>query len=111
MSDSISREAVLEIVNSIKACISIDGYWAILERVRALPPVEPQEWIIVKDRLPKKGGTYYVTIQDKNGYRYVAKDRFYYDHKYFKHINYYKCLDSEIIAWQPIIEPSPYKGE
>ena len=72
---------------------------------------EPQEWISVKDGLPKKGGTYYVTIQDKNGHRYVAKDRFYYDHKYFKHVNYYKCLDSEIIAWQPINEPSPYKGE
>ena len=85
--------------------------WISQEQIINAQTVELQEWISVKDGLPKKGGTYYVTIQDKSGYRYVAKDRFYYDHKYFKHINYYKCLDSEIIAWQPITEPSPYKGE
>ena len=42
MSDLISREAVIEIVNNIRDCISVEGYWAILERIKALS-VEPQE--------------------------------------------------------------------
>lgn len=39
----ISRQAVEEIINDIRDCISVEGYWAILERMKKLPPVNPQE--------------------------------------------------------------------
>lgn len=41
--DAISRQAVEEIINDIRDCISVEGYWAILERMKKLPPVKPQE--------------------------------------------------------------------
>ena len=41
--EAISRDAVKEIINDIRDCISVEGYWAILERVEKLPPVKPQE--------------------------------------------------------------------
>lgn len=40
--DAISREAVCNIVNDIRDCISVEGYCAILERLKQLPPVRPQ---------------------------------------------------------------------
>lgn len=48
--DAISRQAVEEIINDIRDCISVEGYWAILERMKKLPPVTPQpktgKWLI-----------------------------------------------------------------
>ena len=41
--DAISRQAVNEIVNDIRNYISVEGYLAILERLKKLPPVRPQE--------------------------------------------------------------------
>ena len=41
--DAISRDAVEEIINDIRDCISVEGYWAILERMKKLPSVKPQE--------------------------------------------------------------------
>lgn len=41
--DLISRQAVNEIINDIRDCISVEGYWAILERIKKLPSVYPQE--------------------------------------------------------------------
>ena len=43
MDDLISRQAVEEIINDIRDCISVEGYWAILERLKKLPSVKPQE--------------------------------------------------------------------
>ena len=46
--DLISREAVRNIVNDIRDCISVEGYWAICERLKKLPPVNPTKteyWI------------------------------------------------------------------
>jgi len=45
--DAISREAVCNIVNDIRDCISVEGYWGILERLKKLPSVTRQtgEWI------------------------------------------------------------------
>lgn len=37
--DAVSREAVKEIINDIRDCISVEGYCAILERLKKLPPV------------------------------------------------------------------------
>ena len=41
--DLISRQAVCEIINDIRDCISVEGYCAILERMKKLPPVNTQE--------------------------------------------------------------------
>lgn len=41
--DAVSRQAVCEIINDIRDCISVEGYWAILERLKKLPSVRPQE--------------------------------------------------------------------
>ena len=41
--DAISRDAVEEIINDIRDCISVEGYWAILERMKKLPSVKLQE--------------------------------------------------------------------
>ena len=40
--DLISRQAVNEIINDIRDCISVEGYCAILERLKKLPSVNPQ---------------------------------------------------------------------
>lgn len=37
--DPVSREAVCNIVNDIRDCISVEGYWAFLERLKKLPSV------------------------------------------------------------------------
>jgi len=39
--DAISRDAVKEIINDIRDCISVEGYCAILERLKKLPPATP----------------------------------------------------------------------
>ena len=47
--DAVSFEAVCNIVNDIRDCISVKGYWAILERLKKLPSVtvrQSGEWII-----------------------------------------------------------------
>ena len=72
---------------------------------------EPQEWISVKDRLPTESGEYYITFQKKNGERYTTTENFYGINQYFKHKEYFKHLDVEIVAWQRKVKPSPYKGE
>lgn len=53
--DVVSRQAVKEIITDIRDCISVEGYCAILERMKKLPPVRPQEpktghWIEVEVR-------------------------------------------------------------
>ena len=58
--DMISRQAVCKIIDDIRDCISVEGYWALLERLKKLPPVNPQpktgHWI-EKDGFD--GDTYY----------------------------------------------------
>ena len=41
--DAISRQAVTEIINDIRDCISVEGYCAILERMKKLPSVNSQQ--------------------------------------------------------------------
>ena len=52
--DAISRQAVEEIINDIRDCISVEGYWVIFERMKKLPPANSQEpktghWIFHTD--------------------------------------------------------------
>lgn len=57
--DAISRQAVEEIINNIRDCISVEGYWVFLERLKKLPPVNP---------LSKDYNTIYYTPQPKTGH-------------------------------------------
>ena len=41
--DAISRQDMEEIINDVRDCISCDGYWAIIERMKKLPPVQPKQ--------------------------------------------------------------------
>lgn len=41
--DAVNRQAVCEIISDIRDCISVEGYCAILERLKKLPSVRPQE--------------------------------------------------------------------
>ena len=45
--DVVSRKAVCDILNDIRDCISVEGYWAILERLKKLPSVTQKsgKWI------------------------------------------------------------------
>lgn len=36
------RQAVCKIIDDIRDCVSVEGYWAFLERLKKLPPVNPQ---------------------------------------------------------------------
>ena len=40
-SDLISRQAAIDIANDIRDCISVNGYWAWMERLKKLPSADP----------------------------------------------------------------------
>lgn len=40
--DLISRKAAIEIANDIRDCITVEGYWAWLERLKRLPSAQPE---------------------------------------------------------------------
>ena len=40
--DAVSRQAVCNIIDDIRDCVSVNGYWAFLERLKKLPPVHSQ---------------------------------------------------------------------
>lgn len=48
--DVVSRQAVIEIVNDIRDCISVDGYLAILERLKKLPSFTHKSDVLNKIR-------------------------------------------------------------
>ena len=54
MSDLISRQDVEEIINDVRDCISVKGYWAILERMRKLPSAEPRSRCIANIHLSQE---------------------------------------------------------
>ena len=118
--DAVSRQAVIEIVNDIMDCISVEGYWAILERLKKLPSFTHKscEWIPVSEDLPE------YTINDK-----VSEDVLVFDGtdirvgEYRKGIHlhgagYWRVFGYEIdehvdvIAWMPLPKPyDPQKSE
>ena len=82
--DLINRKAVNEIINDIRDCISVEGYWAILERMKKLPSVNPQEpkighWIAIDeephedyecDKCGYTISTYTANIEPHTEYKY-----------------------------------------
>lgn len=75
--------------------------------------VEPQEWISVKEHgKPKKSGKYWVTIQSTTSdVKWVRANEYHAERDFFDTEMAWKNAGIKITAWQPIIEPSPYKGE
>lgn len=41
--DFISRQAAIDIANDLRDCISVDGYWAWIERLKKLPSAQPEQ--------------------------------------------------------------------
>lgn len=56
--DMISRQAVNEIINDIRDCISVEGYCAILERMKKLPSVNPVSNISIQITEREKYGRF-----------------------------------------------------
>ena len=122
--DAISLKAVCDILEDIRDCISVEGYWAILERLKKLPPVTQKsgKWIPVSERLPEDG-TYLVTVERIVGnpridIKSFAKDLHKVDEFDFpKHKSGWYDYDSEygywedvnVIAWMPL--PKPYEPQ
>jgi hypothetical protein len=71
--DAISRQAVCNIIDDIRDCVSVNGYWAFLERLKKLPSVNP---------LSKDYNTIYYTPQPKTGH-WIRQTDDYHD--------YYEC--------------------
>jgi hypothetical protein len=67
--DAISREAVCNIVNDIRDCISVEGYWAILERLKKLPTVTQKSESVTEfaDRCRECGARYGKLLKQKSG--------------------------------------------
>ena len=107
MNDNISRQDAIDTVDDLKACISVDGYWAWMERLKKLPSA--QQWIPVSDRLPGYSEKVLVTFYNKYIDRrtigvsrcYVQKEGFFSDQPF----NY------TAIAWMPLPEPYAERKE
>jgi len=67
--DAISRDAVCDIVEDIRDCISVEGYWAILERLKKLPPVTQKSETVTEfaDRCRECGAKYGKMLKQKSG--------------------------------------------
>ena len=42
MDDLISRQAAINVVEDVRDCISVNGYWALMERLKKLPSAQPE---------------------------------------------------------------------
>ena len=58
MDDLISRQAAIDIADDLRACISVDGYWAWTERLKRLPSAQPE----------RKKGFWYALEKGDKGY-------------------------------------------
>jgi hypothetical protein len=108
--DLISRQAVNEIINDIRDCISVEGYCAILERLKKLPSVRPQEpkWIPVSERLPE----HYQNILFSTKTDRVFEGRYFKDeteHQWYSFRDECFAWNNVVTAWMPL--PEPYKTE
>ena len=74
--DAISRDAVCEIISDIRDCISVEGYWAILERLKKLPSVTQKSETVTEfaDRCRECGAKYGKLLKKKSGKWQVVSD-------------------------------------
>ena len=107
MSDLISREEALACFEALKNYSGL----TIREQLRKLMPVEQTEWISVKKHgKPKKSGRYWVTIQSTtSSVKWVRADEYHAERDFFDTEMEWSNSGIKITAWQPIIDPSPYK--
>ncbi len=98
--DAISRQAVIDGLNSINGTSELDKAFEVIEN---LPPVNPRpktgHWIPVNERVPEEDGCYLVTTTGT--YNDIIDIAFYTDDIWHK--------ASRIKAWMPL--PEPYKLE
>lgn len=126
--DCISRQAVLESLETDYSLIMYDGYGnltfagkRIIEAIKRAPSVEPiknkGEWIAVSDRLPDAADTYIVTIEYKGDFIGVDAAEFvftgdgYIDGKWNTWNDWKEGPDIfyHVSAWMPL--PEAYKEE
>ena len=58
MNDAISRQAVLDIVDDLRDQMTVEGYCAMVERVKALPSAQPERTCVNCGRTANNGGWY-----------------------------------------------------
>ena len=58
MNDAISRQAVLDIVYDLRDRMTVEGYCAMVERVKALPSAQPERTCVNCGRTANNGGWY-----------------------------------------------------
>jgi len=110
----IDADRLTELIEKIvpQSALELGYLYQIREYIKQMPTVEPQEWISVKDRLPEKSQNCWVTLEYiGSGKRELMELRYYSERKKFNDEKYLKMQGYKFIAWQPITEPSPYKGE
>jgi hypothetical protein len=114
--EAISRQAVIHYIKGhINEIISESGIdknehtnrvlRAIINGVETMPPVNPQKWIPVSERLPETNVEVLVTTEWGSitiAERYSAND-------YFINEGATNAEEDEIVAWMPL--PEPYKAE
>lgn len=68
--DAVSRDAVCEIISDIRDCISVEGYWAIVERLKKLPSVAQKSETVTEfaDRCRECGARYGKLLKQKTGH-------------------------------------------
>lgn len=67
MNDLISRQAVFDIIDDLRDRMTVEGYWSMVERVKALPSAQPERktghWIDAV--IPNDSGGLPVIVCDK----------------------------------------------
>lgn len=134
MKDTIDRQDAIDIANDLRSCISVDGYWAWVERLKRLPSAQPEpKWIPVKMRpMDSEEREYW---EDQFGEKLEDEDAVMFDCQmpedgqeilvsYRKWISMDKCeIDGgcyglegngdweDVIAWMPLPKPYLEEGE
>ena len=58
MNDLISKQAVFDIVDDLRDRMTVEGYCAMVERVKALPSAQPERTCVNCGRTANNGGWY-----------------------------------------------------
>ena len=72
MNDTISRQAAIDIADDLRDCISVEGYWAWMERLKKLPsaevePVKRGCWIVYKHKPANREEYFYYAVCSECG--------------------------------------------